>query len=79
MSEQNSNFGDWKPNITPCKTRQEMQDEYDMTYPVFMRKLKFYEIVLPPGCITPKYQIMIYDAFGVPPPKESSDSKDRKA
>jgi hypothetical protein len=78
MSEQNSNFGDWKPNITPCKTRQEMQDEYDMPYPVFTRKLKFHKIELPPGCITPKYQIMIYEAFGVPPPKEPKNRKDKK-
>jgi hypothetical protein len=78
MSEQTFYFEDWKPNITPCKTRQEIQDEYNMTYPVFMRKLVYHKIELPPGCITPKYQIMIYDAFGVPPPKEPKNPKDRK-
>jgi hypothetical protein len=78
MSKQTFNLEDWKPNIMPSKTRQEMQDEYDMTYPVFMRKLVYHKIELPPGCITPKYQIMIYDAFGVPPPKEPKNMKDKK-
>ena len=49
------------------KTRQQMADEYGMSYKVFMRRLKFYGIILPPGIITPKYQIRIYEAFGSPP------------
>jgi hypothetical protein len=52
--------------IKPTKTRQEMCNEYGMEYRVFMRKLAFHGIQLPPGLITSKYQMMIYEALGLP-------------
>ncbi len=68
MSKQPLKTNDWQPNIAATKTRQEFCDEYRIRYKVFMGKLNYHGIVLPPGLITPKYQMMIYDALGVPPP-----------
>ena len=69
MEKQTQPLAVFTPNITPTKTRKEFCEEYDMSYKVFTRKLEFHQIVLPSGVITPKYQYMIYEAFGVPPPK----------
>jgi hypothetical protein len=52
--------------ITTGKSRQQMCDEYGISYKIFRQKLKFYNILLPPGLIMPKHQAMIYEAFGLP-------------
>ncbi|MEY4906234.1 MAG: hypothetical protein RLZZ292_4049 [Bacteroidota bacterium] len=53
--------------LATTKTRQEICNEYNISYKVFKRKLNFHGIKLPPGVITPKYQENIYLTFGLPP------------
>jgi hypothetical protein len=53
--------------LATTKTRQEICNEYQISYKVLKRKFKFHGIELPPGVITPKYQKIIYETFGSPP------------
>lgn len=49
------------------KTRQQMADEFDFSYPTFWRRLKAHGIELPKGLICPKWQKAIYEELGYPP------------
>ncbi len=51
--------------IKPFKSRQEIQNEYGMSYKVFRKKLEVHQIQLPAGVVTPKFQMEIYEAFGL--------------
>ncbi len=57
----------WNEFITATKTRQEICNMYDdMSYKIFVHQLKIHKIELPTGPLTSKYQILIYEAFGLP-------------
>jgi len=49
-----------------AKTREQMATEYGVHVRTFTRWLKKYEIELPSGNITPKYQKIIYQVLGNP-------------
>ena len=49
------------------KTRTMMADEYGIHRKTFERKIKQSGIELPPGNISPKFQQIIYEHFGIPP------------
>ncbi len=56
----------------PVKTRKQICAEYGIGDKAFARKLKYHNIELPPGVITPKYQKLIYEALGEPPHKNTA-------
>jgi hypothetical protein len=49
------------------KTRMQIADEYEISYSTFWRKVKSNCLKLPGGLLSPRWQKIIYDAFGYPP------------
>jgi hypothetical protein len=49
------------------KTRQQIAQEYGLSYSTFWRRLKYHKIELPPGLINLKWQKEIYEKMGYPP------------
>jgi hypothetical protein len=73
MKEQNFPKG----LIKPTKTRQEIQDGFNMSWRALNKRLDYHQIELPPGFICPKDQALIYEALGIPPSFESDEEKKR--
>lgn len=61
--------------IQPTKTRAEFAAEYNVKPRTFRRWLKKANIELPSGYITPKYQRLIYDTFGMPEKKPKQEEE----
>ncbi|MBI1227514.1 MAG: hypothetical protein GC192_19940 [Bacteroidetes bacterium] len=49
------------------KTRLQIAEEYQISYPTFWRMIKSNHLELPGGLLSPKWQKIIYDTFGYPP------------
>lgn len=59
------------------KTRLQIAEEYEISYPTLWRKIKTIGLNLPGGLLPPKWQKMIYDSMGYPPgisPKDYTES-----
>lgn len=56
-----------KSKFSGAKTRQQIAEEYEISYPTFWRKIKLVGLKLPGGLLPPKWQKLIYDSFGYPP------------
>lgn len=52
------------------QARQQIADEYKTSPKTLRRWFKKYNIQVPPGNITPKYQKLIYETLGYPPKDE---------
>ena len=53
--------------LLPVKTREKMADEYRINVRTLRRWLRREKIDPPPGPLNPKWQKIIYEAFGMPP------------
>jgi hypothetical protein len=60
--------------VVPVKTRKQISLEYGIGEKTLARKLKYHNIHLPPGVLTPKYQNLIYEALGEPPFQSSTST-----
>jgi len=49
-----------------CKTRSQLASDYGIDRKTLVRKLKYYNIQLPPGILTPDLVDKVYSVLGKP-------------
>lgn len=58
--------------IAPVKTREALASEYQIDVRTLRRWLKREKLSPPSGALNPKWQYLIYNAFGCPPQAKPS-------
>lgn len=54
--------------LKPVKSRKSIADEYGIDVRTLRRWCHRHNLSLPAGSLSPKYQRIIYESFGPPPP-----------
>lgn len=68
-NEELSDYDKYAEFIKPTKSRKEIMCEYGIDEKQFKRRLKYHNIILPPGAVFPREQLLIIIAFGPPSKK----------